>query len=81
MVRVAVKRLSFRRSLGLQNLRGSNRAEPMRFDLDSSADLLPHLRPLTKSAPGLVIEGVGALGVLPGIVLGRRAGHELARNG
>jgi hypothetical protein len=53
----------------------------MRFDLDSSADLLPHLRPLTKSAPRLVIEGLGALGVLPGIVLGRRAGHELARNG
>ena len=24
---------------------------------------------------------LGALGVLPGIVLGRRAGHELARNG
>ena len=47
-------------------------------DLDSTADLLPHLRPLTKSAPGLAIEGLGALGVLPGMVLGQRAGHELA---
>lgn len=48
-------------------------------DLDCSADLLPHLRPLTKSAPGVAIEGLGALGVLPGMVLGERAGAELAR--
>ncbi|HKW20941.1 MAG TPA: FAD-dependent oxidoreductase, partial [Ktedonobacterales bacterium] len=48
-------------------------------DLDSTADLLPHLRPLTKSAPGLAIEGLGALGVLPGMVLGQRAGTDLAR--
>jgi glycine/D-amino acid oxidase-like deaminating enzyme len=48
-------------------------------DLDCTPDLLPHLRPLTKSAPGLAIEGLGALGVLPGIVLGQRAGAELAR--
>lgn len=49
-------------------------------DLDSTADLLPHLRPLTKSAPGLAIEGLGALGVLPGMVLGQRAGTDLAQN-
>jgi glycine/D-amino acid oxidase-like deaminating enzyme len=49
-------------------------------DLDSTADLLPHLRPLTKSAPGLAIEGLGALGVLPGMVLGQRAGTDLARD-
>ena len=48
-------------------------------DLDCSADLLPHLRPLTKSAPGVAIEGLGALGVLPGMVLGQRAGDDLAR--
>jgi L-pipecolate oxidase len=48
-------------------------------DLDCSPDLLPNLRPLTKSAPGLAIEGLGALGVLPGIVLGQRAGETLAR--
>ena len=48
-------------------------------DLDCSADLLPHLRPLTKSAPGLAIEGLGALGVLPGMVLGQRAGNTMAR--
>ncbi|HET9979017.1 MAG TPA: FAD-dependent oxidoreductase [Ktedonobacterales bacterium] len=50
-------------------------------DLDCSADLLPHLRPLTKSAPGLAIEGLGALGVLPGMVLGQRAGNTLAHGG
>lgn len=50
-------------------------------DLDCSPDLLPHLRPLTKSAPGVAIEGLGALGVLPGMVLGERAGAELARRG
>jgi len=49
-------------------------------DLDSTADLLPYLRPLTKSAPGLAIEGLGALGVLPGMVLGQRAGSDLARD-
>ena len=48
-------------------------------DLDCTADLLPHLRPLTKSAPGLAIEGLGALGVLPGMILGQRAGKALAR--
>lgn len=50
-------------------------------DLDCSAELLPHLRPLTKSAPGLAIEGLGALGVLPGMVLGQRAGSTLAQGG
>jgi hypothetical protein len=75
-----MKRLSFRRSLRIQNLRGSNRAGPGAVDLDSTADLLPHLRPLTKSAPGLAIEGLGALGVLPGMVLGQRAGTDLAQN-
>jgi glycine/D-amino acid oxidase-like deaminating enzyme len=50
-------------------------------DLDCSPDLLPHLRPLAKSAPGLAIEGLGALGVLPGMVLGQRAGATLAHGG
>jgi hypothetical protein len=50
-------------------------------DLECSADLLPHLRPLTKSAPGVAIEGLGALGVLPGMVLGQRAGNALVHGG
>ncbi len=48
-------------------------------DLDVTADLAPHLRDLSEQAPGVAIEGLGALGVLPGSVLGRRAGADLAR--
>src|SRR5579884_973447 len=44
-------------------------------DLYVKPDLLPELQPLGSSAPGFSIEGLGALGVLPGIVLGRQAGR------
>ncbi len=50
-------------------------------DLDVSADLAPRLRELAASdgrAPGVAIEGLGALGVLPGSILGRRAGEQVA---
>jgi len=47
-------------------------------DLETSATLFPHLRVCGKQAPGLAIEGLGALGILPGLVLGRRAGELLA---
>jgi glycine/D-amino acid oxidase-like deaminating enzyme len=43
-------------------------------DLQVAADMVPTLRPLGNVAPGFSIEGLGSLGVLPGIVLGRRAG-------
>jgi glycine/D-amino acid oxidase-like deaminating enzyme len=42
-------------------------------DLHVEADMVPNLRTLGEVAPGVAIEGLGALGVLPGIVLGRRA--------
>lgn len=48
-------------------------------DLDVSAALVPNLRELGKKAPGLAIEGLGALGVLPGLVLGKRGGELVAR--
>jgi len=32
---------------------------------------------LGSKAPGVAIEGLGALGVLPGIVLGRQAGGSV----
>jgi glycine/D-amino acid oxidase-like deaminating enzyme len=48
-------------------------------DLDVSADLMPRMRDLVAAAPGVAIEGLGALGVLPGTVLGRRAGESIAR--
>ncbi len=47
-------------------------------DLAVTAAMLPALRTLGKNAPGYAIEGLGAQGVLPGIVLGRRAGETLA---
>jgi glycine/D-amino acid oxidase-like deaminating enzyme len=48
-------------------------------DLQVTADMVPTLRPLGEVAPGFSIEGLGALGVLPGIVLGRRAGTLVTR--
>lgn len=47
-------------------------------DLDVSADMIPNLHSLGEQAPGLAIEGLGALGVLPGIVLGQRGGSQIA---
>jgi glycine/D-amino acid oxidase-like deaminating enzyme len=54
-------------------------------DLDVSAELAPRLRDLDESsassgkAPGVAVEGLGALGVLPGSILGRRAGEQMAQ--
>ena len=49
-------------------------------DLDVSAELAPRLRALDDSgAPGIAVEGLGALGVLPGSILGRRAGEQMAQ--
>ncbi|MFI5278716.1 MAG: hypothetical protein ACHQ1E_15685, partial [Ktedonobacterales bacterium] len=51
-------------------------------DLDVSAELAPRLRDLEESevsAPGIAVEGLGALGVLPGAILGRRAGEQMAQ--
>ncbi|HEX8036212.1 MAG TPA: FAD-dependent oxidoreductase, partial [Ktedonobacterales bacterium] len=42
-------------------------------DLAVSADMVPHIRALGDQAPGFAVEGLGALGVLPGIVLGEQA--------
>ncbi len=40
--------------------------------------MIPRLSPLGADATGVAIEGLGALGVLPGIVLGKRAGAAMA---
>lgn len=63
----------------LPELRDVEPTHAWAVDLAVAADMIPHLRPLGEGAPGLAIEGLGALGVLPGIVLGRRAGETLAR--
>lgn len=46
-------------------------------DLAVAADMVPTLRDMEDEAPGFAIEGLGSLGVLPGIVLGQQAGKEL----
>lgn len=46
-------------------------------DIDVSSDMIPELRPLADNAPGVSIEGLGALGVLPGMALGKRAGQSV----
>ncbi len=48
-------------------------------DLDVAADLAPTARDLEAMAPGVAIEGLGALGVLPGVILAREAGERVAR--
>ncbi len=56
--------------------------EPMfkwAVDLNVTANMIPEIHKLGDVAPGVAIEGLGALGVLPGIVLGRRAGELIAR--
>jgi glycine/D-amino acid oxidase-like deaminating enzyme len=47
-------------------------------DIEVAHDLVPHLTPLGKQGRGFAIDGLGALGVLPGIVLGRQAAQRLA---
>ena len=47
-------------------------------DLAVTSDMIPTLREIGDEAPGFAIEGLGALGVLPGMVLGQRAGKEMA---
>ncbi len=48
-------------------------------DLAVTADMVPNLVEVGEQAPGQSIEGLGALGVLPGSVLGRQAGEMVAK--
>lgn len=63
----------------LPELAGSAPSHAWAVDLAVATDLVPRIRDLDAGAPGAAIEGLGALGVLPGTVLGRRAGEALAR--
>lgn len=46
-------------------------------DLAVTAEMVPTLRNISDVAPGFAIEGLGALGVLPGMTLGQRVGKEI----
>ncbi|QBD80889.1 FAD-binding oxidoreductase [Ktedonosporobacter rubrisoli] len=48
-------------------------------DLQVAPNLIPALDTPGTTAPGISIEGLGALGVLPGIVLGQRAGASISQ--
>jgi glycine/D-amino acid oxidase-like deaminating enzyme len=63
----------------LPELAGESPSHAWAVDLAVAHDLIPQARTLGQTAPGMAIEGLGALGVLPGIVLGRRAGEAVAR--
>jgi glycine/D-amino acid oxidase-like deaminating enzyme len=49
-------------------------------DIAVAADMVPHLVEIGARAPGQSIEGLGALGVLPGSILGRQAGEAVVRH-
>ncbi len=72
------KRLADAARRWLPELAGQEPLFMWAVDLDVAAGMIPKLRTLGNVAPGVAIEGLGALGVLPGIVLGRRAGASIA---
>src|SRR5262249_8402783 len=61
----------------LPELAGRAPSHAWAVDLAVAHDMVPRLSPLGTDATGVAIEGLGALGVLPGIVLGKRAGSDL----
>jgi L-pipecolate oxidase len=61
----------------IPELRGTNPTHRWAVDLYVTADLIPAMRVLDEAAPGAAIEGLGAHGVLPGMVLARQAADYL----
>ena len=47
-------------------------------NLEVAADMMPQILEVSAKPVALSIEGLGALGVLPGMVLGKQAGLRLA---
>jgi glycine/D-amino acid oxidase-like deaminating enzyme len=64
----------------LPELRGHEPSHAWAVDLAVAHDMIPRLSPLGADSTGIAIEGLGALGVLPGIVLGKRAGAAMAHS-
>jgi len=69
------KRLADAARHWLPELAGQEPSYTWGVDLNVTADMIPELHTLGKNA--LSIDGLGALGVLPGIILGRRAGQAI----
>ncbi len=73
------KRLADAARHWLPELEGKEPIYTWGVDLEVSADMIPALRKIGEMAPAWAIEGLGSLGVLPGIVLGQRAGKRIAK--
>ncbi len=71
--------LAARTQCWLPELTGQEPSYQWAVDLYVTPDLLPELQPLGEIAPGFSIEGLGALGVLPGMILGRQAGQFISK--
>jgi glycine/D-amino acid oxidase-like deaminating enzyme len=71
------KRLADKARHWLPELVGKEPVFTWAVDLEVAADMIPALPMLGSTAPGVAIEGLGALGVLPGIILGRQAGGSV----
>lgn len=73
------KRLADATRRWVPELRGADPTHRWAVDLYVTADLVPAMRVLEGDAPGVAIEGLGAHGVLPGMVLARQAADYLVR--
>ena len=57
----------------LPELVGQKPSHSWAVDIEVASDLVPHLSKVDGQKSGLSIDGLGALGVMPGMVLGRKA--------
>ncbi len=72
-----LKEMAKRVQAWLPELAGKEPKYTWAVDLKVAPKMVPHLEKLGQVAPGSSIEGLGALGVLPGILLGRKAALNL----
>ncbi len=72
------KRLADAARRWLPELAGTEPPYTWAVDLAVTADMIPALRSTGNRAPAYAIEGLGSLGVLPGMVLGQRVGELVA---
>lgn len=73
------KRLAAAARRWLPELAGTNPRYTWEVDLAVAADMIPTLRSIGHRAPAYAIEGLGSLGVLPGMVLGQQVGEFVTR--
>ena len=71
------RRLAMSARRWLPELEGTQPTHAWAVDLAVAAGMAPRMRSLSGDAPGYAVEGLGALGVLPGIVLGRQAAEAV----